>query len=208
MAKKVWDAEELRDEMRALVLRFPGCHRLVVDVNGLGDCMPVLLDKPWINPDDPETEYPPIVLADNMMPEGGALPLLVPFIASNKLNNAMVNTLRYHLEQKLIRLPLHSAEFDNSAVLDEETGLSKREAAIQHFAIFAETDALQIELGNLIAYIGVSGAIRYDVQQFGQHKDRFSALAMALYQASLIEEDARAGYDEDNGVCWGITRKM
>lgn len=202
------NAEELRDEIRALVLRFPGCYRLVVDVNGLGNCMPVLLDKPWINPDDPETEYPPIVLADNMAPESGALPLLVPFVASNKLNNAMVNTLRYHLEQKLIRLPLHSAEFDNSAVLDEETGLSKREAVIQHFAIYAEGDALQIELGNLIAYIGASGVIRYDVQQFGQHKDRFSALAMALYQASLIEEDARVGNDEDEGICWGITMKM
>lgn len=181
----------------------------MVDVNGLGDCMPVLLDKPWIHPDDPSIEYPPIVTADSIVSDGSALPLLEPFIANNKLNNAMVNVLRYNLEHKLLRLPIHSAEFDSSSVaLNEESGLSRRELALQQYAVLAETDALQIELGNLVAYIGASGAIRYDCQKFNQHKDRFSALAMGMYHASLMEEDAKAGYEADDGICWGIAKSM
>ena len=203
------NAEELRDEIRGLLLRFPGTAKLVVDVNGLGDCMPVLLDKPWIDPEEPEVEHPPVVAYESIVHEGGALPLLEPFVASNKLNNAMVNVLRYNLEQKLLRLPIHSAEFDSSAVLlEEESGTTRREAALGQFAVLAETDALQIEMGNLIAYIGVSGAIRYDVQKFGQHKDRFSALAMGMYHVSLMEEDARNGFDGDDGLCWGIATRM
>lgn len=203
------NAEELRDEIRGLLLLFPGTVKIVVDVNGLGDCMPVLLDKPWVHPDDPSVEYPPIVTADSIISDGSALPLLEPFVANNKLNNAMVNVLRYNLEQKLLRLPIHSAEFDSSSVaLNEEIGLSRREVALQQYAVMAETDALQIELGNLIAYIGSSGAIRYDVQKFGQHKDRFSALAMGMYHVSLMEEDAKAGFEVDDGICWGITTRM
>ncbi len=203
------NAEELRDEIRGLLLRFPGTAKIVVDVNGLGDCMPVLLDKPWVQPDDPDVEYPPIVPTDHIVSDGGALSLLEPFIATNKLNNAMVNTLRYNLEQRLLRLPIHSAEFDNSSVaLGDEPGLTMREAALQQYAVLAEADALQIELGNLIAYIGASGAIRYDTQKANQHKDRFSALAMGMYHVSLMEEDAKAGFETDDGICWGITTKM
>ena len=202
------NAEELRDEIRGLLLRFPGTVKIVVDVNGLGDCMPLLLEKPWSDPDDPDTEYPPIVGYDSIVTDGSALSLLEPFVASNKLNNAMVNTLRFNLEQKLLRLPIHSAEYDNSALLLEEAETNKREAALQQYAILSETDALQVEMGNLIAYIGVSGAIRYDVQKFGQHKDRFSALAMAMYHISLMEEDARNGFREDDGICWGIANRL
>lgn len=203
------NAEELRDEIRGLLLRFPGTVKLVVDVNGLGDCMPVLLEKPWVCPDDPEVEHPPIVACGSIVPEGSALPLLEPFVANNKLNNALVNTLRYNLEQKLLKLPVHSAEFDSSAVLlEDDTGMNKREAALQQYAVLAETDALQVEMGNLVAYIGVSGAIRYDVHKFGQHKDRFSALAMGLHQISLMEADARNGFDQDDRICWGTVIEM
>ncbi len=203
------NAEELRDEIRGVHFRFPGTAKIVVDVNGLGDCMPVLLDKPWINPDEPDIEYPPIVPTDRIVTDGVALPLLECFLANNKLNNTIVNVLRYNLDQKLLQLPIHSAEFDHSSVvLNEDTGLSRRETALQQYAVMAEADALQIEMGNLIAYIGASGAIRYDVQKFGQHKDRFSALAMGLYHASLMEEDAKAGFEADDGICWGIIAKM
>lgn len=203
------NAEELRDEIRGVHLRFPGTAKIVVDVNGLGDCMPVLLDKPWCSQDDPDTEHPPLVPYDHIVSDGSALALLELFIANNKLNNAMVNVLRYNLEQRLLRLPVHSAEFDSSSVeLDGGSGLSRREAALQQYAVLAEADALQIELGNLVAYIGASGTIRYDTQKFGQHKDRFSALAMGMYYASLMEEDAKAGFEADDGICWGITAKI
>lgn len=203
------NAEELRDEIRGVHLRFPGTAKIVVDVNGLGDCMPMLLDKPWCSQDDPDMEHPPIVPFDHIVSDGSALALLEPFVANNKLNNAMVNVLRYNLEQKLLRLPVHSAEFDSSSVeLDGGSGLSRREAALQQYEVLAEADALQIELGNLVAYIGASGAIRYDTQKFGQHKDRFSALAMGMYHASLMEEDAKAGFEADDSICWGITTTM
>ena len=66
----------------------------------------------------------------------------------------------------------------------EDIRLSKEE-----MAIFLEADALQFEMGNIVERTSSSGNKTYDVPHTGQHKDRYSSLAMANDYISEIEKE-------------------
>ena len=51
-----------------------------------------------------------------------------------------------------------------------------------------EADTLQIEMGNIVSKETGSGSVVYDVAKSTQHKDRYSALGMALKYINDIEE--------------------
>lgn len=71
----------------------------------------------------------------------------------------------------------------------------KRKLTMQEKAIYLESDALQIEMGNIVSKTGTGGTIIYDTARTNQHKDRYSALAMAVrlvaYQASGLNKIVR-----------------
>ena len=58
----------------------------------------------------------------------------------------------------------------------------------EELANFLETDALQIEMNNVVAKVGSSGNVLYDVPRSGMHKDRYSALAMGNDYISELEK--------------------
>ena len=58
-------------------------------------------------------------------------------------------------------------------------------------SIFIETDALQIEMGNIVGRVGASGAILYDVAKHTQHKDRYSSIAMGVWYVAGMEDVRR-----------------
>ena len=67
----------------------------------------------------------------------------------------------------------------------------QRKLTLQEKAIFLEGDALQIEMGNIVMKTGTGGTILYDVARSNQHKDRYSALSMAVRFISELEDERK-----------------
>lgn len=177
------------------MVKFPNISRIVVDCRGLGDAFPAFLSKPWT---DPETnkEYPPIVPDNEVSLIHNALPILHPVIANNTVNQQMVSATTIAFEQKSIELPVSSRLIIGNRIAARDgdaDGMSKN-LTMQEKAIFVEADALQVEMGNIVGKEMQSGAIIYDVAKSTQHKDRYSALGMALKYISEVEDIRKKKY--------------
>lgn len=181
--------DALTTEVRKLLVKFPNTSKIVVDCRGLGDAFPAFLSQPWI---DPETnkEYPPLVPDNENTLIHNAIPLLRPVIANNALNHQMVSATTIALEQQSLELPISSRYIlDNRvAANDDDSDDPMKKLTQAEKAIFIEADALQIEMGNIVSKETGSGSIVYDVAKSTQHKDRYSALGMALKYIGDIEE--------------------
>lgn len=175
----------LSQEMRKVYhLQFPNAERLIFDARGLGDSFPKFMDEPWL---DPRTgkEYPPLVCDDDWNLHTNAKPILHAVRANLAMNQRMVMSLRTALEKRTLELPIASRQIQAQKTGDNEgKPLHPRE-----LAIYVEADALQFELGTIVQKVSASGNYLYDTQHSGQHKDRYSALAMALDYISLLEEE-------------------
>lgn len=184
--------DALATEVRKLLVKFPNTSKIVVDCRGLGDAFPAFLSQPWI---DPETnkEYPPQVPDDEHSLIHNAVPLLRPVQANNTLNHQMVSATTIALEQQSQELPISSRFIlDNRIAMDDDdVDETIKRLTQQEKAIFIEADALQIEMGNIVAKETGSGAIVYDVAKSTQHKDRYSALGMALKYISELEDQRK-----------------
>lgn len=173
-------AEEVR---RYYHIRFPNSEKIVYDARGIGDSFDRFFDKEWIDIISGR-EYPPLVVDDEPLTNPGAIQALHPFRAVNTLNQRIFTNLRVALEKKTIELPVSSRiikEAQNS--LPDDKRMDKYE-----FANFLEADALQVEMGNIVAKAGASGNVLYDVPRSGMHKDRYSSLAMGNDYISEIEK--------------------
>lgn len=73
----------------------------------------------------------------------------------------------------------------------EEESVKQKKLTLQEKAIFLEGDALQIEMGNIIMKTGTGGTILYDVARANQHKDRYSALSMAVRFIAELEDERK-----------------
>lgn len=198
--------DALATEVRRNLVRFPNTVKVVVDVRGLGDAFPQFMCKPWT---DPETgkEYPPLVRDDEQTIIDNAVPLIHPFIATNLLNQQMVNATTIALEQESIQMPINSRYIigNRIAELDGDSEGSSKKLTIQEKAIFIEADALQIEMGNIVGRQGANGNVTYDSAKSTGHKDRVSSLMMGIHYISGLEEERkrrlmRGGAD----MVWGI----
>lgn len=182
----------LSAETRKFLIKFPRIVKVVFDHRGLGDAFPRFFSQPWV---DPETskEYPPLVLDTEPTSIRDAVPLLHPVVATSAVNQQLVSALSVALEQGSIELPIESRHIINNHVVfdEDEPEDERRKYTLQEKAIFEETDALQIEMGNIVGKMGASGAILYDVAKHNQHKDRYSSVAMGVWYISLLEDDRR-----------------
>lgn len=181
--------DSLATELRRNLVRFPNTIKVIVDVRGLGDAFPQFMCKPWT---DPETgkEYPPLVRDDEPTIIDNAVPLIHPFIATNLLNQQMVNATTIALEQESIQLPISSRYIINNKIADrdDDAESSGKKLTMQEKAIFVEADALQIEMGNIVGRKGANGNVIYDTAKATGHKDRVSSLMMGVLYISGLEE--------------------
>lgn len=180
--------DSLATEVRKLLVKFPNVSKIVIDCRGLGDAFPVFLSQPWI---DPETnkEYPSLVPDNEHSLIHNAIPLLRPVIANNTLNHQMVNVTTVALEQRSLELPVSSRFIlENKITLDDDEGDNMKKLTQSEKAVFIEADALQIEMGNIVGKETSAGSIVYDVAKATQHKDRYSALGMALLYVNELED--------------------
>jgi len=198
--------DALANEVRKLLVKFPNVSKIVVDCRGLGDAFPAFMSQPWV---DPETnkEYPPIVADDEHSLIHNAVPLLRTVIANNALNHQMVSATTIALEQQAVELPVNSRYIlDNRITGADKDGEDGKKKLLQaEKAIFIEADALQIEMGNIVAKETGSGAVVYDVAKSTQHKDRYSAIGMALNYIAEIEDKRKRKIMQASTVpCIGI----
>lgn len=198
--------DALANKLRENLVRFPNTVKVVVDVRGLGDAFPQFMSKPWT---DPETgkEYPPLVRDDEQSVIDNAVPLIRPFIATNLLNQQMVNATTIALEQESIQFPVNSRYIVNNKVagMDDESENSGKRLTAAEQAIFIEADALQIEMGNIIGRQGSNGSVIYDSAKSTMHKDRVSSLMMGIHYISQLEEERKNKlfYNNDS-IVFGI----
>lgn len=113
-----------------------------------------------------------------------ALQILHPVRAVQSLNQRMYSNTRVALEKHTLELPnTYRIVRQLEAAAKSDKRLSQTE-----LAVFAEADALQYEMGCIVAKVGASGNILYDVPRQSQHKDRYSSLAMNLDYVSEMEK--------------------
>lgn len=175
-------AEEVR---RFYHVRFPNTEKIVYDARGVGDSFDRFFDREWIDPASGK-EFPPLVVDDEPLANPDAKQVLHPFRAVNTLNQRIYTNLRVAFEKKTIELPIQERTIRarQQEIENEEMRMSREE-----LAVFLEADALQFEMGNIVEKTSASGNKTYDVPHTGQHKDRYSSLAMANDYISELEKE-------------------
>ena len=184
-------------EIRKLFAKFPNIIRIVFDHNGLGDSLPKFFEAPWVDTDTGK-EYPAFVLDTDISSHvTNARPILHGVKANQSINQQMATDLRVALEQRTLSIPVTSRIIINGRFIDNEDAVVDAEDAgdsdesrlltAQEQAIFLETDALQIEMGNIVATVSKSGTYTYGTARANQRKDRYSSLAMANTFVSELE---------------------
>ena len=198
--------DKLAEEVRRLLVAFPNTIKVVFDHRGLGDAFPLFLSEPWIDPVT-RKEYPPLVVDTEHSTIRNAIPLLRPVVADNKLNQQLVTVTTVNLEQRKIELPVSSRKLVEDRLIEEDDEgrtIKSRTLTKEEKAIFLEADALQVELGQIVAKETVAGNVIYDTAKYNQHKDRYSALSMGLRYISELEnkriQKIRNGEIDDIGV--------
>lgn len=190
-------------------MKFPNVIKVVFDHRGLGDAFPQFMSQPWIDPDT-KKEYPPIVMDNEKSTIHGAVPLLRPCVADNTVNQQIVTTLTIALERGSLELPIASRLIVGNTIRREsDDDGSSHKLTMQEKAVFIETDALQIEMGNVISKATPSGGVIYDVAKSTQHKDRYSSLGMAIRYISELEENRKKKLNQKiDNACIGVVVKM
>ena len=175
----------LANEVRIYAhIKFPNTEKIVYDARGIGDGFDRFFDKEWT---DLQTgiEYPPLAVDDEPSINPAAKKLLHPFRAVNSLNQRIYTNLKVALEKRKIELPASSRYIrEQLNSLPEEQMMPKEE-----FANYLEADALQTEMGNIVAKQGANGNFLYDVPKASMHKDRYSSLAMGNDYISELEKE-------------------
>ena len=176
----------LADEIRRFYhIRFPNTEKIIYDARGVGDSFDRFFDREWIDPASGK-EYPPLVVDDEPTMNPDAKQVLHPFRAVNTLNQRIYTNLRVAFEKKTIELPIQERTMRarQQEIETVELRLSREE-----MAVYLEADALQFEMGNIVEKTSSSGNKTYDVPHAGQHKDRYSSLAMANDYISELEKE-------------------
>ena len=202
--------DSLATEVRKLLVKFPNVSKIVFDHRGLGDAFPQFLSQPWTDPET-QKEYPPLVMDTEKSMIHGAVPLLRPVIANNTVNQMLVSATTVALEQGSLELPIPSRLIlgNRIAQSDDDNAESGRKLTTQEKAIFLEADAMQIEMGNIVAKETSAGSVIYDTAKHTQHKDRYSALAMAIQYISTMEDFRKKRLlTNANTACIGVVTRF
>ena len=175
-------AEEIR---RLYHTKFPNTSMIVYDARGLGDSFDRFLEGEWTDKDTGKA-YPPMVVDDKPSANSEALRVLHPFRAVQSLNQRIYTSMRVALEKQSLELPI---SYRIMQMLDAEEENQNKKLTEYEKAIFLEADALQHEMGNIVAKRSPSGNVLYDVPRATMHKDRYSALAMANDYITELENE-------------------
>lgn len=109
-------------------------------------------------------------------------------------------------------LPVSSRLISDGKILlndsEEDDDHAGKTLSIQEKAIYLESDALQIEMGNVVMRTSSSGTVLYDTARTNQHKDRYSALSMAVWYVASLEEIRKRRLMQPRNVCVGVVSRF
>lgn len=195
--------DTLANEIRKVYhLRFPNAVRIIYDARGLGDSFSKFLDEPWIDPATGK-EYPALVHDDDQVIIANALPVLHAVRAVQSINQRIATNLRVMLEKRTLELPVSSR-----VIQAKKTDAENPESiSMEELAVYLETDALQFEMGNIVAKVSASGNYIYDTPRASMHKDRYSSLAYACDYIAELEETNMKKYKR-GPICIGFATKF
>lgn len=198
-----WRLNALANEVRKAYVAFPGATRIIYDAKGLGFSFSQFFSEPWVD-DATGKEYE--AWTDDTVVMPGAIPLLFGFKATPVLNVQLVSGLRVALEQKTVAFPVPSSDIDDVMVSAEDDDEPDKivKLTMEESAIYLEADALQVEMGSIVAKTTMAGNIVYDTDKNTQHKDRYSALAMGVWYIAQIEEDNKRRLRSRGDACIGV----
>ena len=176
----------LADYTRKLYhVRFPNTEKIIYDARGVGDSFDRFFDREWIDVSTGK-EYPPLIADDEDRLNSDSLPVLHPFRAVNTLNQRIYGNLRVAFEKKALELPIQERVIRaRQQEIEDET----KRLSMEEMDVYLQTDALQLEMGNIVEKTSSSGNKTYDVAHTNQHKDRYSSLAMANDYISELEKE-------------------
>jgi hypothetical protein len=174
-------AEEIR---KTFHLKFPNTERILYDARGIGDAFSKFLDEPWTDPTTGK-EYPALVHDDEVTHIANALPILHAVRAYVGFNQEVASAMRTSLEKMSIEIPINSRTYQAHLANPE----NPKTASMEEMAVFYEADALQFELGNIVAKETSSGRYLYDTPTSTMHKDRYSSVSYAVHFISKMEEE-------------------
>lgn len=191
--------DTLAVEARKVIhLMFPNIEKFIYDARGLGDSFSKFMDEAWID-NDTGREFPPLVDDDVPNVSAVARQALHPVRAIQTFNQRMAVGMRVALEKHQLELPMNSRIVQARRAEED----ASRPMSPQEMAIFLEADALQFEMGNIIAKVSASGNVLYDTPRNTLHKDRYSSLAMALDFVNQLEEENVKRFKR-GPVCIGV----
>lgn len=101
-----------------------------------------------------------------------------------------------------------ASRFADAADEEGDEDVSPRKLTLQEKAVYLEGDALQIEMGNIVMRTGVGGNVLYDVARATQHKDRYSALAMAVRYIAELEDERKRRLMRPRDAAIGVVSKF
>lgn len=190
----------LAEELRKLYhIKFPNSEKIVYDARGLGDSLDRFFDKEWVDPISGR-EFPPLVVDDTQLTNPEAVPALHPFRAVNTLNQRIYTNLRVAIEKRTIELPINYRTIQQK---QSEIDDASRRMTMEEIANFIEADALQFEMGNIVAKPGANGNVLYDTPRANMHKDRYSSLAMGNDYICELEKENIKRFKR-GPVCVGV----
>jgi hypothetical protein len=192
--------DTLAEEIRRLChVKFPNTEKIIYDARGLGDSFDKFLENDWTDLTSGK-EFPPLATDEGPIRNSASLRLLHPFRAVNTSNQRIYTNMRVAMEKHMIEFPISYRAVQQ---LDAEEENPAKKMSSMAKAVYLETDALQHEMGNIVAKVSSSGNVLYDVPKASQHKDRYSSLAMANDYVSEIEKQSMQKGHQTN-ICVGV----
>lgn len=170
--------EEQAKTVREIMKKFPNIIKIFQDTMTIGQGLADELAKPYFDEED-QKYYPPLVDCNDEQAmrniyRTNALPLIYGITASPELNHKMGMAVKTFTEKTWV----HFYPFN----IEEERDLSTEEDSL-----VKEAEKMRMEVVN-IEVLGISGKWT----KFGtrsRRKDRWSALGMGIYGATLLFED-------------------
>lgn len=193
--------EEQAKWVRRILKKFPNTIRIFMDTHTLGQGLADELSKPYFDVED-EKHYPPLIdINDEQavanIPNG--VPLIYGVRPTPENNHKMGMAVKKDTQRATLKM--YSSEAGDDLLISKNKKLTTEEERLLLEAEATRRELIQIEPKLRGMYLG------FEPSSKSMRKDRWSALALALYGAELIEAERMAGQEEEEILVGVSTRR-
>lgn len=167
--------------IRDILKKFPNIERIFMDASGLGVGLVDEMSKPYWDIEE-QKEYPPLIDMNDeqaMKDISNGIPLIYGIKPAPEINHKLGMAVKKATQRKQLKLYSINAGDDKETLTEEEERLILEAEATRR-------EVMRIEAVPSGVYLKFQSAISKGEES---RKDRWSALALALYGAELLEAD-------------------